>query len=64
MRMIVDTNDLTKCVSMNSTGESGNPGNPWYGDMIIPWSKIQYHPMLWTRQQVEAGTSHKLNLNP
>ena len=64
MRMIVDMNDLTNSVSINSTGESGHPGNPWYGNMIIPWSKVQYHPMLWTRQQVEAGTAHKLNLNP
>ncbi|MCX6002517.1 MAG: penicillin acylase family protein [Chloroflexi bacterium] len=64
MRIIVDMSDLSKGVSMNSTGQSGHPGNPWYGDMLIPWSKVQYHPMLWTRQQVEAGMAHKLNLNP
>jgi len=64
MRMIVDMGDLSKGVGMNSTGQSGHPGNLWYGNMIIPWSKVQYHPMLWTRQQVEAGTAHKLNLNP
>ena len=64
MRIIVDMGDLSKGVSMNSTGQSGHPGNPWYGDMLVPWSKVQYHPMLWTRQQVEAGTAHKLNLNP
>ncbi len=64
MRIIVDMGDLSKGVSMNSTGQSGHPGNPWYGDMLVPWSKVQYHPMLWTRQQVEAGTAHKLILNP
>jgi penicillin amidase len=64
MRIIVDMGDLSNSVSMNSTGQSGHPGNPWYGNMIIPWSKAQYHPMLWTRQQVDSDTAHKLNLNP
>jgi penicillin amidase len=64
MRMIVDMGDLSKGVGMNSTGQSGHPGNPWYSNMIVPWSKVQYHPMLWTRQQVDAGATHKLILNP
>ncbi len=64
MRLIVDMSDLGKSVSMNSTGQSGNPGNPWYGSMILPWAKVQYHSMPWTREQVEAGTAHKLVLNP
>jgi len=64
MRLIVDMSDLGKSVSMNSTGQSGNPGNPWYGSMILPWAKVQYHPMPWTRQQVDAGAAHRLWLNP
>jgi penicillin amidase len=64
MRMIIDMSDLGKSVSMNSTGQSGNPGNPWYGSMILPWAKVQYHPMPWTREQVESGAAHKLLLNP
>ena len=64
MRMIIDMGDLSKSVGMNSTGQSGHPGNPWYSNMIIPWSKVQYHPMLWTRQQVDSDAAHKLDLNP
>ncbi len=64
MRMIVDMADLSKGVSMNSTGQSGHPGSPWYSNMFVPWSKVQYHPMLWTRQQVDAGAAHRLSLNP
>ena len=64
MRMIIDLTDPGKSIGMNSTGQSGNPGNPWYGNMIVPWSKVQYHAMPWTRQQVDAGAAHKLNLNP
>lgn len=64
MRMIVDMSDLSKSVCVNSTGESGNPSSPYYGDMIKSWLGIKYHPMLWTRQQVDAGAEHKLLLTP
>jgi penicillin amidase len=64
MRMIVDLVDFDKSVSMNSTGASGHPGNPGYGNQILPWAKVQYHPMPWSRGKVEAGAAHKLNLNP
>jgi penicillin amidase len=64
MRIIVDLDDLTKCVSINSTGSSGHPGSPWYGDQIPLWAKVNYRPMLWSRQQVEAGAKYRLYLNP
>jgi penicillin amidase len=64
MRMIVDLGDFDKSVAVNSTGNSGHPGSPGYGDQILPWARVQYHPMLWSRQQVEAGASHRLFLNP
>jgi penicillin G amidase len=64
MRLIVDMSDLTKCVGMNSSGESGNPGSEWYTNMIEAWRTVKYHPMLWTRQQVDSDSAHKLYLNP
>jgi penicillin amidase len=64
MRMIVDLNDLTKSVTMHTTGESGHPFSPHYGDMIDSWRNIQYHPMLWSRDQVEAAAASKLTLVP
>ena len=64
MRMIVDLENLDKSVSINSTGQSGHPGSPWYGDQAVPWTKIKYHTMLWTRQQVDSDAAHKLILTP
>lgn len=34
MRIIIDLSDITKSVSINSTGQSGHPGSKWHGDMI------------------------------
>ena len=64
MRMIVDLADFDKSVSVNSTGQSGHPGSPQYGNQILPWAKVNYHSMPWIRQQVDAGAAHKLILNP
>ena len=49
---------------MNSSGESGNPGSDWDGNMIEAWRTVKYHPMLWTHQQVDSDSAHKLYLNP
>jgi penicillin G amidase len=64
MRMIVDLSDLSQSVVANTTGQSGHPFSPHYGDMIDAWRNIQYHPMLWTREQVENASANRLILNP
>jgi penicillin amidase len=64
MRMIIDLGDFDKSVTMNSTGVSGHPGSRWYGDQVVPWARVKYHPMPWSRQQVESATKHKLVLVP
>ncbi len=64
MRMIVDMSDFGRNVSINSTGQSGHPKSPWYGDMIDSWRKVSYRPMLWTRPQVDKAAEHTLVLMP
>ncbi|MBN1689483.1 MAG: penicillin acylase family protein [Dehalococcoidia bacterium] len=64
MRMIIDMGDLSRSICMNSTGQSGNPASKWYSSMIKPWLEVKYHPMLWTREQVEADAKHRLLIEP
>ena len=64
MRMIVDFSDLSKSVAVHTTGQSGHPYSPHYSDMIDLWLNIEYHPMLWSRAQVEASAVATLILNP
>jgi penicillin amidase len=64
MRMIVDLSDLSQSVTMHTTGQSGHPSSEHYGDMIDSWRAIQYHPMLFTREQVTAGVANTLILKP
>ena len=61
-RQIVDLADLTRSVSMHTTGQSGHPYHSHYGDMIDPWRNIEYHPILWQRTNVEADAEGVLVL--
>lgn len=64
MRMIIDLEDFSKSVSIHTTGQSGHPFSPHYDNMIDTWRNIEYHPMLWTREQVDSAMLNKLILKP
>ena len=64
LRMIIDTSDFSNSVVMHTTGQSGHPFSGHYDNMIDPWRNIEYHAMLWTREDVEAAMVSKLILLP
>jgi penicillin amidase len=64
MRMIVDLRDLNNSLTINTTGQSGHAFHPNYIDMADLWRNIQYHPMLWDRDQVESNAKGHLRLAP
>ena len=64
MRMIVDLGNLDNSLTIDTTGQSGHPSSPHYDDMIDAWRTTQYHPMLWSRDKVEAATAERLILSP
>jgi penicillin amidase len=63
-RQILDLQYFEQSLSMHTTGQSGHPFHRHYADMIDPWRNIEYHPMLWTRGQVEAAVEDYLILTP
>jgi penicillin amidase len=63
-RQVIDLQYFEESKSMHTTGQSGNVFHKHYNDMIDPWREIQYHPMLWTRGQVEAAAEYRLTLRP
>ena len=64
MRMIIDLGDLTGSVTIHTTGQSGDPYSQHYDDMIDLWRNIEYYPMYWTQEQVEAAAVSRLILHP
>jgi penicillin amidase len=63
-RQIIDLADLSRSVSMHTTGQSGHPFHRHYEDMIEPWRDVKVHPMLWERADVEENATETLVLTP
>ena len=63
-RQIIDLGDLSRSVAVMAPGQSGQIGSKHYDDLIAPWLRGNYHPMLWTREQVEAEAEARLILEP
>lgn len=63
-RLIVDMSDLPASLTVITTGESGHAYHINYVDQADLWRNIQYHPMLWGRQQVESQAKNHLVLTP
>ena len=64
LRMIIDLGDLSQSVAIHTTGQSGHPFSRHYDDMIDPWLNMEYNPMLWTREDIEAAAAKQLILHP
>ncbi len=63
-RQVIDLDDFDRSLSVLNTGQSGQPGSPHYADQIEPWREGEYHPMLWSRAQVEEYLENRLLLKP
>jgi penicillin amidase len=63
-RMIIDLGDVRNSRSVLLPGQSGRPGSPHYDDQMGDWLEGAYHPMLFAREDVEAGAQHRLQLTP
>ncbi len=64
MRMVLDFADFGNNRSMHTTGQSGHPYSEHYADMVDPWRMIEFNPMLWEREDVEANANGVLILQP
>ncbi len=62
VRFIMDMSDLTKSQIITPIGQSGQLGSSHYDDFIDDYLNGRYHPMLWTREQVEANLESRLVL--
>jgi penicillin amidase len=63
-RQIIDLDDFNRSQAILPSGQSGHPGSRHYGDMIGMWSRAEYHPMLWDREEVEKHARGRLELSP
>lgn len=63
-RVVYDLSNWDNSISMHTTGQSGHPASDNYDDMIDPWRFVEFRPMPFSREGVEAVTRDTLILNP
>jgi penicillin amidase len=61
-RQIIDLSDWDASRAIHTTGQSGHPASKHYDDMVSMWLNGGYHPMLWSRREVEAHAEARLRL--
>lgn len=61
-RQVVDLGDLSRSLVIIPPGQSGHLASPHYDDLLEPWLKGEYHPMLWKREEIEKQAEGRLLL--
>ncbi len=63
-REVLDVSDWDRSIVANVPGQSGQPGSPFYGNLLKLWAEDTYFPMLYSRARVEKDSAQKLVLKP
>ena len=63
-REILDFSDWDNSVGTSVPGQSGQPGSPFYGNLLPLWERGEYFPLVYSRAAVEKHTAHVLMLKP
>ena len=63
-REIIDMGDLDGAMSTNVPGQSGQPGSPYYKNLVDGFGKGEYFPLAFSRAAVNKVAEHTLTLLP
>jgi len=63
-RLVIDMADPDGARIVQTTGQSGNPFDSHYGDLIDDWAEGRTVPLFFTEQAVDATVAKRLTLTP
>jgi penicillin amidase len=63
-RLLLDLGDLDGARIVQTTGQSGNPLDAHYGDLIDEWATGENLPLFFTEPAIEATVAKRLTLVP
>jgi penicillin amidase len=63
-REIFDVADWDRSLVINVPGQSGQPGSPFYDNLLKMWAGNQYFPLAFTPRAIEVAAKHRLTLKP
>jgi penicillin G amidase len=63
-QLITDFSNLDESLVTIAPGESGQPGSPYYGNLLAAWSRRDAFRLAFSREAVEAHARNRLRLKP
>jgi penicillin amidase len=63
-REIFDVADWDRSLVINTPGQSGQPGSPFYGSLLQDWADNKYFNLAFSKNAVEKAAAHRLRLTP
>jgi len=63
-RIIADLADWDLSVGTNAPGQSGDPKDPHYSDLLNPWAEGKYFPVYFSRTKIESAAEKTIRLVP
>jgi penicillin G amidase len=63
-RMVVDVGNWDEAKMTNAPGQSGNPGSPYYDNLLKNWATDSHLPMVYSKARVEAHKAFTITLEP
>ena len=64
VRLVMDVGAWDNSTAAHMPGQSGDPDSPHYRDLLKPWSRGQYFPLVYSRKAVERATERIFWLEP
>jgi penicillin amidase len=63
-RHLLDLADWDRGLATSAPGQSGQPGSPYYADLLPLWARGEYFPLAYSRTKVEQVARHRLVIKP
>jgi penicillin amidase len=63
-REIFDVADWDRSLVINVPGQSGQPGSPFYDNLLELWAANGYFPLAFSRKAIESAAKYRLTLKP
>lgn len=63
-REILVVGDWDESLVTNTPGQSGQPGSPFYRNLLPLWAEDEYFPLVFSPRAVSEAAAHRLELRP
>ncbi|WP_116134193.1 penicillin acylase family protein [Tropicimonas sp. IMCC34043] len=64
VRLVIEVGDWDNSRFINAPGQSGNVASEHYADLLVPWAKGGYFPLVYTENAINAAAQVRIEFLP